>query len=230
MPFSILLFLAVAGGLAIFVNLVLPDLWYRLRLRGRTEWGSAHGFQRCGRSMASPLDGVALPLFATKRGTVFSCLSRGPLTVVDYGYTQSLGDGRPAEGVDVRRATTGVLLSLGRDVPHVIVRPRLGRAPQWLLNQAARRGGRRDAIVDALLASIETGDRAFDGAFQVMGGDESQVRAVLDPGLRAHLAANARFSYEIGGRHAVVYASGLAFGDELEQLIAATDTLRRDLL
>jgi hypothetical protein len=40
---------------------------------------------------------------------VLSCASRGPLTQIDYAFTQSLGGGDPADSAEVRRAMTIVL-------------------------------------------------------------------------------------------------------------------------
>lgn len=227
---SIIIFLVVAGGLAVFVNLLLPRLWYRLRLRNRRSWASENGFHSCALSSAPRLEAIPLPLFQTRSGTVLSCLSRGPLTLIDYAFTQSIGGGEPTDSVDVRRATTAVLVALDQDAPAVTVRPQGARVPRFLLDRFARAGGAYRAAIEAAFASIETGDHAFDSVFRVLGDSEPQVRAFLRPDIRTVMLANSGFAYEIGGRHAVMYASRLAVGEELDRLIAAAGTLRIELL
>lgn len=234
MPQSIVLFVLAGAALAAFCNLLLPGLVYRFRLRGRAAWASSNGFQRCDPPVASVLEPVTLRILKRRRGRVLSCASRGPLTLIDYAFTQSLGGSDPTESADVRRATTIVLAAVAASAPSVIVRPR----PQgirrfllerFLLDKIAQAGARSGAIDRALRSSIETGDAEFDGAFQTIGDDEAAVRACLGPGVRRAMMASPRSSYEIGGRHAAVSAPGLAFGEELHRMIEAADALRRDL-
>ena len=229
MPLSIVVFLLSGAALAVFSNLLLPVLVYRFRLRGRAGWASSNGFQRCDPPAAPLLEPLTLRIFKTRRGRVLSCASRGPLTLIDYAFTQRLGGGDPTDSAEVRRATTIVLAALAADAPSVIVRPRLQGIPRFLLDKVAHAGGRSGAIVRALRSSIETGDAAFDGAFQTIGDDERSVRACLGPGVRRAMMTSPRSSYEIGGRHAAVWRPGLAFGEELHRMIEAADTLSREL-
>jgi hypothetical protein len=228
-PLSIIVFLLAGAALAVFSNLLLPALVYRFRLRGRAGWASSNGFQRCEPRAAPLLEPLTLRIFKTRRGRVLSCASRGPLTVIDYAFTQSLGGGKPTDSVDVRRATTIVLAALAADAPSVIVRPRPQGIPRFLLDKVAQAGGRSAAIVGALQSSIESGDPAFDSAFQTIGDDEAAVRTCLGPGVRRAMMTSARSSYEIGGRHAAVSAPGLAFGEELDRMIETAEALMREL-
>ena len=229
MPQSIVVFVLAAAALAAVCNLLLPGVVYRFRLRGRAGWASSNGFQPCDLPVASVLAPVTLRMLKRRRARVLSCASRGPLTLIDYAFTQSLGGSDPTESADVRRAMTIVLAALDASAPSVIVTPRPKGIPRFLLDKLAQAGGRSGAIVRALRSSIETGDAAFDGAFQTIGDDERSVRACLGPGVRRAMMTSPRSSYEIGGRHAAVSASGLAFGEELQRMIDAADALSREL-
>ena len=223
---AIATFLAVGGALALAVNLVLPGLWYRFRLRQRKGWAVRNGFQGCD-PQALGLDASAFQLFHTRSGKVISCLRRGRLRLVDYLYTQELG-GRPADRVDVRQAATGVLVDLGNDGRAVLVRPRLARLPRFLIGKLMSRGSNMSLLLDTLVASIETGDSQFDAAFRVLGGDEASIRGFLTPELRQVMLANRRVSYEFQGREALVHGK-LAFGQHLDRLIETGERIRAAL-
>jgi hypothetical protein len=213
----------LAGGLAILVNRFLPVLWFRLRLRKRSQWASEKGFQRCA-SGAVTLDDVVLPLFRARGGKILCCFSRGRVTVIDYTYVQTM-DGGPTERVDVRRAVTGVLVQLTGDAPLVTVRPRIAGAPRWILEQFGRFATRQGSMIDRVFATIETSDPIFDFTFQVIGDEQTRVRSFLTLALRQVMLANAKLTYEIGRKHAIAYASRLTSNDELEGTIALAERL-----
>src|SRR5438105_4635045 len=175
---GILLLLVAGGGLALTFNLLLPAVWFNLRVHRRAGWAKARGFRPYNNQDAAEVAG----LFGLPGGKLLSCYNRGPLRILDFRYRRTLG-GLSASGVDVNWVTTLVKVEIGWKLARTLVRPfastqrrRLARAVELA---GVLGGGFRSSAVDSLLTSWFTGDAAFDAAFRITGDDEAATVALL---------------------------------------------------
>jgi hypothetical protein len=223
---SIVLFLLVAGALALFVNLILPALWYSMRAGGRRSWAASNGFVPCDEAKVTAIpEGSELGFPLGKGGKVLSCISRGPIQIRDFRYTQTLG-GLATKGVDVARALIITQVDVGRDVPHCTVRPWAKGAGSLMAQQLSRASGLRGSVVQALFSTIQTGDAQFDETFQVTGADEAATRKFLDEPLRRLMIASDDLSFEFVNSHVLLYERKIASASQLDEMTAMGEAMR----
>jgi hypothetical protein len=219
------LFLAAAGGLTVVINLMLPAIFYNVRVKGRRTWAVANGFTPCIETervlTASASDlAAAFP----RGGKVLSCLARGPLRVTDMRHKQTLG-GLSAGGAGANRALTLVEVSLGKQVPDIVLWPRPRGAGGLLLGGLARTPGVRGSAIGSLFASVGTGDARFDESFQIMAPDEESAREFLQEPLRRAMLEAGRLTFLFAGREALLHGRGLASTNQLNRLVATAERI-----